>query len=96
MKNLVIKPQITEKTLEMSKNGRFTFVVAKEARKEEIKKYLKNVFNVDVVSINTLTNAPEIKRNIKKSVKFKKGGIKKAIVKLKKGQSIDLFEVEQK
>lgn len=96
MKNLIIKPQITEKTLEMSKNGMFTFVVSNESRKEEIKSYIKNVFNVDVISINTLRNAPELKRNFKKGVIFKKGGIKKAIVKLKKGQTIDLFEVEQK
>lgn len=80
----------------MSKMGKFTFVVSKNSRKEEIKKYIENVFNVTAVSINTLTNAPELKRNFKKGVKFKKGGIKKAIIQLKKGQSIDLFEVEQK
>lgn len=95
MKKLIIKPHITEKSLEMSKSNKFTFVISTVARKEEIRKYLKTIFGVDAVSINTLKNAPEEKRNSKTNTKFKKGGLKKAIIKLKKGQKIDLFEVEQ-
>ncbi|HHH14099.1 MAG TPA: 50S ribosomal protein L23 [candidate division WWE3 bacterium] len=96
MKKVLIKPHITEKTILLTKQNKYTFVVAKNARKEEIKKWVENLFKVKVESINTLKNAPELKRNYRTGSYFLKGGLKKAIVKIKGDKKIDLFELESK
>lgn len=95
MKKVVIKPHITEKTIEKTQNSVFTFVVGKLARKEEIKKYVEKTFGVNVLTINTAKNAPEIKKNQRFGKFYTKPGLKKAYVKLKKGQKIDLFDLEE-
>ncbi len=95
MKKVLIKPHITEKTILLTKQNKYTFVVSNDARKEEIKKWVESLFNVKVVSVNTLKNAPEVKRNYKTRTYFLKGGLKKAIVKIKGNKKIDLFELEK-
>lgn len=95
MKNILLKPHITEKTIELTKQNKYTFQVSKGSRKPEIAKAVESTFNVNVLDVKITTNAPETKRNYKYQATFSKGGIKKAIVKLKKGQKIELFDLEE-
>ena len=84
----IISPNITEKSTSLSNFNKVVFKVDKSSNKKSIKKSIEKIFKVNVIKINTI--------NIKgktKLVKNKRGfksGYKKAIVTLKKGQSIDL------
>lgn len=95
MKKILIKPHITEKTIELTKQNKYTFQVSKGSRKPEIKQAVESTFGVKVLNVKITTNAPEVKRNYKYQANYKNGGIKKAVVKLKKGQKIELFDLEE-
>ncbi len=84
---VVINPVLTEKSnLELAKN-KYTFEVAKEANKIEIKRAIEKVYNVKVAKINTL-NCGGKKVRMGRST-GKKPDWKKAIVTLKEGQKIE-------
>ena len=81
-------PIITEKATILSEQNKTIFKVHENANKETIKKNIEKLFNVDVIKINIINQKSKLKmRQGKKSFK---SGFKKAIVTLKKGQSIDL------
>ena len=84
----IISPNITEKSTILSEFNKVVFKVNKGASKNSIKKSIEKIFKVNVIKINTINLKGKTKfvRN-KKTVK---PGYKKAIVTLKKGQSIDL------
>ena len=84
----IISPNVTEKSTSLSEFNKVVFKVHKGANKKSIKKSIEKIFKVNVIKINTvnLKGKTKIVRN-KKSFK---PGYKKAIVTLKKGQSIDL------
>jgi len=92
--SIILKPVITEKvTKEGELSNRYGFVVDKKANKVEIKKAVEQMFSVNVIAINTMNVRPD------RSVKYTKSGIisaktnaiKKAIVQLKEGETIDFF-----
>ena len=84
----IISPNVTEKSTSLSEFNKVVFKVNNEASKNAIKSSIEKIFKVKVIKINTI--------NIKGKNKFVrnrkafKSGYKKAIVTLKKGQSIDL------
>ena len=84
----IISPNVTEKSTSLSEFNKVVFKVDKNANKKTIKKSIEKIFKVNVVKINTVN----IKRKAKlvKNKKSFKPGYKKAIITLKKGQSIDL------
>ena len=84
----IISPNITEKSTSLSEFNKIVFKVHKGASKSFIKKSVEKIFKVNVIKVNTINSKGKTKmvRN-KKAVK---SGFKKAIVTLKKGQSIDL------
>lgn len=95
MRFTVIKPIITEVSLKDAKTGKFTFLVHKDATKPEIKKEIQDIYNVQVVGVSTVTMrslrviATRFgKNNVNKT-------IKKARVKLLKGQTIQAFEIPE-
>mgnify|MGYP001234022036 CR=1 FL=1 len=84
----IISPNITEKSTSLSEFGKVVFKVNKKASKKSIKKSIEKIFKVNVIKINTINL-----RGKNKLVRGKKSstpGYKKAIITLKKGQSIDL------
>ncbi len=81
-------PIITEKGTFLSEQNKIIFKVDKFTNKKLIKKYIEKIFKVNVVKINTILNKGKFKQVRGRQVK--KSGYKKAIVTLKKGQSIDL------
>ena len=74
--------------------GRFTFVVGKTASKPEIKKAVEEQFKVHVVSVKTLIAKGKRGKVGKKRTQIAYSSMKKAIVKLKEGQKIELFDVQ--
>ncbi|MBM4170271.1 MAG: 50S ribosomal protein L23 [Ignavibacteria bacterium] len=95
MKSVLIRPLITEKMTGISEKQptKFGFVVSVNANKIEIAKALKEKFNVDVVSVNTMTYKGKTKTQFTRKGRFsgKTPKFKKAIVTLKEGQTIDIF-----
>jgi len=84
----IISPNITEKSSLLSEFNKIVFKVNKGATKKSIKKSIEKIFKVNVVKINTINLKG--KNKIVRNKKASKPGYKKAIITLKKGQSIDL------
>ena len=81
-------PIITEKATILSEQNKTVFKVHDTANKKTIKKNIEKLFKVNVVKINIVIKKPKLK--MRQGKKSYKKGYKKAIVTLKKGQSIDL------
>tara|TARA_B100000989_G_scaffold298587_1_gene288607 strand:+ start:2715 stop:3023 length:309 start_codon:yes stop_codon:yes gene_type:complete len=81
-------PLVSEKSTLASQYNYYVFKVAKDSSKAEIKTAVEKIFNVKVVSVNTLNLKGKIKRF--KGQLGKRVGTKKAFVKLAEGNSIDL------
>ena len=84
----IISPNITEKSTSLSEFNKVVFKVHKGASKNSIKKSIEKIFKVNVIKINTINLKGKTK--LVRGKKSTKSGFKKAIVTLKKGQSIDL------
>ena len=84
----IVSPAITEKATSLSEFNKMVFKVHKGASKSSIKKSIEKIFKVNVVKINTINLRGKTK--LVKGKKTTRPGYKKAIVTLKKGQSIDL------
>ena len=81
-------PHISEKATVLAEKGFYVFKVEKVASKKEIKKEAEKRYGVNIESVRII-NIPSKKRRVGRT-EGKKKGYKKAIVKVKKGQSIDL------
>ena len=84
----ILSPNITEKSSFLSEQDKIVFKVHGGARKSSIKRSIEKIFKVNVVKVNTINIKGKTK--LVKNKKTFKSGYKKAIVTLKKGQSIDL------
>ena len=87
---IILHPIITEKTTELQEKGRYAFRVNKRANKKDVMRAVKEVFGVEPVSCNVMNVKGKRKR-----VRYKMGytpSWKKAIVRLKEGEKIELFE----
>ena len=88
-RDIIKAPIITEKSADLAQNkNTVTFSVDTKANKTQIKQAVEAIFNVKVVSVNTL-NAPTKKRRVGRYV-GRTNKVKKAIVKLAEGSSIEL------
>ena len=81
-------PIITEKATVLSEQNKTVFKVHKNANKKIIKKNIEKLFKVKVIKVNIINKKTKIK--MRQGKVSKKTGYKKAIVTLKKGQTIDL------
>ena len=81
-------PIITEKSTILSDQNKTVFKVLEKAKKKIIKKNIEKLFKVNVIKVNIINQKTKLK--MKQGKKSFKTGYKKAIVTLKKGQSIDL------
>ena len=86
--DVIISPNITEKSTALSEFNKVVFKVHKGAKKNSIKKSIEKIFKVNVIKINTINLKGKTK--MVRNKKAYKPGYKKAIVTLKKGQTIDL------
>ena len=84
----ILSPMLTEKTTNLSEQNKIVFSVPREANKTNLKKNIEKIFKVNVTKINIVNKQNRLK--IVRGRKVKVQGFKKAIITLKKGQSIDL------
>ncbi|MFH1181059.1 MAG: 50S ribosomal protein L23 [bacterium] len=82
-------PHIAEKSTELAKKNQYVFKVFPDTNKPEVKRAVSSKYGVDVVKVN-IVNVPHKKRRLGKIAGFRKA-YKKAIVKIKEGQKIDLM-----
>lgn len=88
-REVIIRPVISERSYDMMSNGKYCFEVAKDSNKIEIKNAIQKIFDVRVVSVHVSNVKPKPKR-----VRYTPGHTKawkKAIVKLRPGDTIELF-----
>ena len=89
--DIVIKPVITERSMDDMAYGKYTFVVDKRSNKSEVKKAVETIFGVKVEKVNTMNMIGKIKRQGAHS--GKRASWKKAIVKLtEESKRIEFFE----
>lgn len=88
-KELVKRPIVTEKTTAITKNGKYVFLVDKNATAPETKKVVETLYNVKVRSANVI-NVKSKKRVLGRSIGIK-SGYKKIIVTLQRGQKLDII-----
>ncbi len=88
--DILIRPIVTEKTTEMIESNKYVFQVNRDANKDMVKKAVKEIFKVTPVRVNVMKV-----RGKRKRVRYQYGytpAWKKAIVTLKAGDKIELFE----
>ena len=88
--DIILKPVITEDSMERLPAGRYTFEVAKDANKVEIAKAVEEIFDVKVVKVNTMNIKGKQKR-MGRYVGFRPDR-KKAIVTLEGDKTIEFFD----
>jgi large subunit ribosomal protein L23 len=88
--DVIVAPHITEKSTLLSEQNAVVFKVANDATKPEIKAAVEAIFDVSVVGVNTIVQKGKTKRW--KGKPYFRSDMKKAIVTLKDGQSIDVTE----
>ena len=92
--SIIVKPIVTEKVTKNSELlNQFGFVVNKKANKVEIKKAVEAAYGVNVVSVNTMNVRPDRTTKYTKSglISGKTNAIKKAIVQVQEGETIDFY-----
>ena len=84
----ILSPLLTEKSTNLSEQNKIVFKVNKNANKRNLKTNIEKIFKVNVTKINIINKQNRTK--LTRGRKVKVSGFKKAIVTLKKGQTIDL------
>lgn len=88
--DIIIRPVLSEKSTDIAEQNKYVFRVSLKANKHQMKKAIKEIFNVEPVSINVMRV-----RGKEKRVRYRYGftpSWKKAIITLKPGDKIELFE----
>jgi len=86
--DVIVSPAITEKSTMASEHNQVVFNVARKATKPEIKSAIEALFGVKVTAVNTLTRKGKVKRF--RGTIGRQGDVKKAVVTLADGDSIDV------
>ena len=84
----ILFPVVTEKSTNLSEQNKIVFKIPKKANKKNLKNSIEKIFKVNVTKINIINKNNRVKQTRGRKVKV--SGFKKAIITLKKGQSIDL------
>ena len=91
-RDVIVRPVVTEKSYADLEANRYTFLVHPEANKTEIKEAIQKIWNVQVLSVNTLVRKGKQKRQ--RYVTGRRSDQKRAIVTLAAGDSIEIFETK--
>lgn len=89
-RKIIIKPVVTEKSVDLMQENKYCFRVAKDANKIEIKNAIEEIFKVTVINVNTVNVHGKMKRMGR--TQGKTASWKKAVVTLREGDSIEVFE----
>ena len=91
-RDVIIRPVVSEKSYGLLDNGVYTFVVAPDANKVEIRQAIEAIFSVKVTKVNTLNRKGKRKLNRRARTFGKRPDLKRAVVTLAEGETIDVFE----
>lgn len=94
--NIILKPVISEKSFAEAAKGSYTFIVDTSSNKDMIKEAVESEFKVTVMGVSTSITKGKTVKLTRLGKRVKKFATKKARVKLKKGEKIDLFEEVKK
>lgn len=94
MKQIILQPILSEKSLMGSEAAKFTFMVADHANKHEVAQAIKTIFKVDPIKVNIIKVQAE-DRMVRGRTKAHSKSYKKAIVTLQKGQKIEGFDFKE-
>jgi large subunit ribosomal protein L23 len=89
-RDVIIRPVVSEKSYAGLERNTYTFLVDQRANKTEIKEAIQKIWNVQVVSVNTLMRRGKVKR--RRYTQGKRADQKRAIVTLAEGDTIEIFE----
>jgi large subunit ribosomal protein L23 len=90
-RTVILRPVVSEKSYAQYDERVYTFVVAKDANKIEVKQAIEAIFNVKVTNVNTLNRSGKRKRNRRTGTWGTRTGQKRAIVSLAPGDEIEIF-----
>jgi large subunit ribosomal protein L23 len=90
-RTVILRPVVSEKSYAQYDERVYTFVVAKDANKIEVKQAIEAIFNVKVTNVNTLNRSGKRKRNRRTGTWGNRTGQKRAIVSLAPGDEIEIF-----
>jgi large subunit ribosomal protein L23 len=90
-RSVIIRPVVSEKSYAQYDERVYTFVVAHDANKIEVKQAVEAIFNVKVTNVNTLNRSGKRKRNRRTGTWGSRAGQKRAIVSLAPGEQIEIF-----
>ncbi len=92
----IVKPVITEKSLGLANaKNTYTFAVSKDSTKNQIKEAVEKLFPVKVLAVRTVMNQAVAHKTGKRRLQVAGAKVKKALVTLKKGDSINLFDISE-
>ena len=89
-RDVIIRPIVSEKSYAGLERNTYTFLVDQRANKTEIKEAIQKIWNVQVLSVNTLMRRGKVKR--RRYTQGKRADQKRAIVTLAEGDTIEIFE----
>jgi len=89
-RDVIIRPIVSEKSYAGLERNTYTFLVDQRANKTEIKEAIQKIWNVQVLSVNTLMRRGKVKR--RRYTQGKRADQKRAIVTLSEGDTIEIFE----
>ncbi|MGH9021214.1 MAG: 50S ribosomal protein L23 [Acidimicrobiales bacterium] len=90
--SVLIRPVISEKSYALMENHTYVFIVDPRATKVDVRNAVEQAFSVKVVSVNTMNRKGKTHRNRRTGVTGQRPGTKRAVVTLRRGDSINLFE----
>ncbi|MDQ3771775.1 MAG: 50S ribosomal protein L23 [Actinomycetota bacterium] len=89
-RDVILAPVVSEKSYSLLDDNAYTFIVHPEANKTEIRQAVEKIWNVSVISVNTLNRKGKNKRF--RFTQGKRPDTKRAVVKLAEGDKIEIFE----
>ncbi len=89
-RDVILAPVVSEKSYGLIDNNAYTFVVHPDANKTEIRQAVEAIWGVRVIGVNTINRKGKTKRF--RYTQGRRNDTKRAIVKLREGDTIDLFE----
>ena len=94
-KTIIIKPLISEKSMNsVDRLNKYSFIVGRSSNKIEIRKEIEKIFGVKVLNVRTVNYQGKNVKFGKKRIEGTRAKYKKAVVRLKKGDKISLFDVK--
>lgn len=95
-RDVIIRPIVSEKSYAAIEQNAYTFLVAPDANKTEIKEAIQKIWNVRVTAVNTMNRKGKVKRNQSRAriSTGRRADQKRAVVTLAAGDTIEIFEAK--